>query len=359
MSNRRGWVIRLLLLLVAGASVALFVRAIVPARDSAFSIEATSDVVRVEPSCGDLLTWDLPPGWVIPDAAPLEDPAAAEVLAATAAAPVTVELAAGSSATVVREASGHWKVRLVQGSAFANCRPAPPHTLVVTAGGRRLPADPSGYTYQSVSGDRGGGPPVSSETPAQPLLGSAPPLALRLGGRVVLGQLMGEGGGWGSASQPILQGARIEVRLMAPLTNQSLSVLIEEVGPGSIVDTHACMLAEAAAPDAACAAAQPSPSAGFLYYPNGDGVMLVQVHRTAERIGVVPFGGVERPLRVTNWAIWVKSPVVQLIAAGLLLISALMQGLVAARDAWPRMAVGHVPERTSKRDPEEANTTEG
>jgi hypothetical protein len=260
---------------------------------------------------------------------------------------------------VVREASGHWKVRLNQGSAFARCRPAPPEGLVVTVGGHRLPVDPGGYTYQSVPGEGAGEYLVIADALARPMLGSAPPLALRLGGRVVLGQLMSEGGGWGSASQPILHGARIEVRLMAPLTNQSLSVLVEEVGPGSIVDTHACMMAEATMQDASCVTEWPGPSTGFMYYPNSDGVMLVQVHRTAERIGVVPFGGVERPLRVTNWAIWVKSPVVQLIAAGLLLISALLQGLIAARDAWPRSVTQSDPDQPAARGGDQTGKTEG
>ena len=146
---------------------------------------------------------------------------------------------------------------------------------------------------------------------------------------------------------------------MAPLTNQSLSVRVEEVGPGSIVDTHACMAAEEAAPDVPCATARGGLSAGFIYYPNSDGVMFVQVHRTAERIGVVPFGGDERPLRVTRWAIWVKSPIVQLIAAGLLLISALLQGLVAARDAWPRLTARREPSGTLVRDPEQTDTPKG
>lgn len=356
-----GWdrVIRPLLLLVAAASVVAFWFAISPASDSAFSIEATTDVVVVEPSCGDQLTWDLPPGWVVADNAPFEEPNAGKLPSMPLAEPVTVELAAGARAMVVREASGHWKVRLTPGSAFAGCRPAPPESLVVSVGGRRLPADPDGYTYQSVPGEGGGAASESGGAPTRPMLGSAPPLALRLCGRVVLGQLMSEGGGWGSASQPILHGARIEVRLMAPLTNQSLSVLVEEVGPGSIVDTHACMRAEATTPDASCAIKRPGPSAGFMYYPNSDGVMLVQVHRTAERIGVVPFGGVERPLRVTNWAIWVKSPVVQLIAAGLLLISALLQGLIAARDAWPRSVTQREPDPPAARVGEQTGKIEG
>ena len=66
--------------------------------------------------------------------------------------------------------------------------------------------------------------------------------------------------------------------------------------------------------------------------------MRAQVLRSAGKIGVVPYGGDERSLSVTNWAILVKSPALQLIVAALLLISALLQGWASFRDLFPRPA---------------------
>lgn len=331
MSVNRAKIFKTLAVLLAVLALGLALYAAsTTARQAVFSIAATTDVVVVEPSCGDHLTWDLPPGWVVGHNAPLEDGAGS----ATPAMPVTVELAAGARATVSREAGGFWKMRFTGGSAFRRCTPAPPSEFIVTVGGKRLPTDPDGYTYQSAFGEDPAATATSIAGAARPLTGPAPPLALRLAGRIVLGQSMSEGGGWGTASQPLLHGARVEVRLKAPLTNQSLSVLVEEIGPGSIIDTHACIADEAKDADSTCAGERAGPSAGFVYYPTINDVMFAQVHRTTERVGVVPFGGEERALRVTKWAIWVKSPVLQSIVAALLLISALLQGLMTFRKAW-------------------------
>lgn len=315
-----------LLLAIAALAVALPLSfAIAPARNSAFSIAATTDVIAVEPSCRDQLTWDLPPGWVVADGTPLDgsDPLAKP------AAPVTVELAAGARAIVIREASGYWTMRFTLDSAFRDCVPAPVNPLSVTVGGERLAADATGYLYQSSYGEDPNRTAVSSSDASRPQLGSAPPLVLRLAGRMVLGKPISEGGGWGGASQPILHSARVEVRDKAWLTNQSLSVLVEDIGSGGLIDTHACIADDAAKVTPPCVLDRPGASAGFLFYPTNDGAMFAQVHRTASRIGVVPYGGVERRLGVTNWAILVKSPVLQSIVAAVLLISALLQGWVA------------------------------
>lgn len=305
---------------------------------SAFAIAAATDVIVVEPSCGDKLTWDLPPGWVVAENAPLADSPAGDAAIAQTAMPVTVELAAGSRATVNREANGVWKMRFLQASAYRSCTPAPPSVITVTVGGKRLPADPGGYTYQSDYGEYPGGTPAPAEGTTHPLVGPAPPLALRLAGRMVLGQSMSEGGGWGGASQPLLRDARVEVLYPAPFTNQSLSVLVEDIGPGGIIDTHACMAEESASRESHCVLENRGPSAGFLYYPTSEGVMFVQVHRNTDRIGVVPFGGIERPLGVTRWAGWVKTPWVQYIAAAMLLMSALLQGWVAFLETRSRVS---------------------
>jgi hypothetical protein len=325
---------RALLVIAVLAIILLLAFAITPARNSAFSIAATTDVIVVEPSCSDQLTWDLPPGWVVADGAPLDgsDPLAQP------AALVTVKLAAGARATVTREAAGYWKMRFTLDSAFQDCQPAPPSPLSVTVGGERLPADPTGYSYQSSYGEDPNRTAVSSSDGSRPQLGPAPPLVLRLAGRMVLGQPISEGGGWGGASQPILHGARVEVRDKAWLTNQSLSVLVEDIGSGGLIDTHACIAEDAAKVTPPCVLNRPGASAGFLYYPTNDGAMFAQVHRTTSRIGVVPYGGVERQLGVTNWAILVKSPMLQSIVAALLLISALLQGWVAFQEMWSRMA---------------------
>lgn len=323
---------------LAAAFVAALVLwyAMSPAPHSAFAIAATTDVITVEPACGDKLTWDLPPGWVVGDNAPFEDAPAVGVATARHAAPVTVELAAGAAATVSREPGGFWKMHFTKGSGYGRCTPAPPSALTVTVGGERIPADPGGYTYQSTFGEDPSGAVSPAEGATRRLIGPAPPLGLRLAGRMVLGQLMSEGGGWGGASQPLLRGARVEVRHAAPLTNQSLGVLEEDISPGGIIDTHACMAAGSAAGEAACVLAHTGPSAGFLYYPTSDGVMFVQVQRNTDRIGVVPFGGVERALGVTRWAGWVKTPWLQFFAAALLLLSALLQGWVASQEIWAR-----------------------
>ncbi len=316
----------------AAAVVALIAYAIWPAANSSFSIAATTDVISVEPSCGDKLTWDLPPGWVIGDNA---SPDAADPLAA-AAAPVSVELAAGARVTVVREAAGIWKMRFTQDSAYVNCRPAPPAALIVTVDGKQLPADTDGYFYQSSHGEDPAQTAADAVDASHPLLGPAPPLALRVAGRMTIGQALGEGGGWGQANQPILLSARVEVRDKAWFTHQSLSVLVEEVSSGSIVDTHGCMAEETIGDGPRCINERSGVSAGFVYYPASDGTMFVQIQRTTSRIGVVPFGGTERDLGVTNWATWVKMPIVQSVVAAVLLISALLQGWVAWQEFLAR-----------------------
>ena len=326
-------------------SLAALVFAVSPAPDSAFSIAATTDAIVVEPGCQDQVRWDLPPGWVVAEGAPLD---AVDPLASPAA-PVTVELAAGARATVIREAAGYWKMRFTQ-DAPRRCDSAPSRALAVAVGGEEIPSDPGGYFYQSSYGEDPSRTAASAVSAERPLVGPAPPLTLRLAGRIILGQPMSEGGGWGGASQPILHGARIEVRDRAWLTNQSLSVLVEEVGSGSLVDTHACIDAEARHETEQCGLDEPSRSAGFLYYGGDDGAMRAQVHRSAGKIGVVPYGGDERSLSVTNWAILVKSPALQLIVAALLLISALLQGWASFRDLFPQLTKHRPSARQDERD---------
>jgi hypothetical protein len=308
------------------------VYALLPARNSAFSIAATTDVALVEPACQDQLTWDLPMGWVVADNAPLEDwPTSTKP-----PMPVTVELGAGGRAVLRRDASGIWKIRFTQDSGFDRCKPAPPSSLRIIVGGEQLPTDPSGYTYQSTFGEKPAETVTSIENLDRSLIGPAPPLALRIAGRVVLGQPMSEGGGWGGGSQPILHSARVEVRDKAYVTNQSLIVIAEDIGAGGLIDTHACVAEEGTDEEASCVLQQKTSATGFLQYPTGSGEVLAQVHRSTDRIGVVPFGGVERKLGATNWSILVKSPVLQSLVAALLLASALLQGVAVARDLWPK-----------------------
>ena len=325
---------RVLLLLAAVLLLLPLLYAVRPAQNSAFSIAATTDVMLIEPACQDQLTWDLPIGWVVADNAPLDDSSAST----GPPMPVTVELAAGARVVLRREARGFWKMRFTQDSGFGHCAPAPPSALRITVGGERLKSDPSGYTYQSTYGEQPSATATSADSPDRSLIGPAPPLALRVAGRVVLGQPMSEGGGWGGGSQPILHSARVEVRDKAYVTNQSLSVLVEDIGAGGLVDTHACIAEEAADRAASCVLRSDASSTGFVQYPTGGGEVLAQVHRTTDRIGVVPFGGVERELGVTNWSILVKSPVLQSLVAALLLASALLQGVAVARDLWPKFS---------------------
>ena len=323
---------RTLLVVATGLLLLPLLYAVLPAQNSAFSIAATTDVLVVEPSCQDQLTWDLPIGWVVADNAPLDDSSTATLSART----VTAELAAGARAVVTREAGGFWKIRFTQDSGFRHCDPAPANALGITVGEERVPADSSGYTYQSTFGEEPTATATSADRLQRSLIGPAPPLALRVAGRILLGRAMSEGGGWGGASQPILHAARVEVRDKAWVTNQSLSVLVEDIGAGSVIDTHACIAAESTGRNSECVLRNSGSSKGFIHYPTGGGEMFAQVHRTTDRIGVVPFGGIERALGVTNWSILVKSPVLQSFVAALLLISALLQGIAVARDLWSK-----------------------
>jgi hypothetical protein len=321
-----------------------------PPRKTAFTIRAQTDVVTVQPDCGQALTWDLPPGEV-------------RALGADAPAdlqrkigPVSIVIRAGAQAVLERRETGEWRVVVKPLDGVEICTVQSPSGA--TDGQRPVetvpPADRISVLrlkYTAANGSE-----VENESVAPSADGfayrsigdGADPPPLRLAGRVLLGSPVLEGGGWSDARAGMLRSATIEGRVRDSVGEQLSVLLREDVDPGSMIDTHACLDRHQTEQQlAACAATGGDAAVGFAA-ASSDGIVKsiqVVVHRLTKRIGVLPYGGEQRSLAVTWWTALLNNPLAQQVAAALIIVTTLLghyrelNSLLSRFLPWVRAAI--------------------
>lgn len=344
------------------------------AKDTAFALTANTDVLSVEPLCGQELIWDFelaeaaPSGTARP--AVVESPARGAGVKPSASPPqrlvgaATVRLRGGARAVLERRPNGLWRIALTRGPLHKRCTDMAPLPSVVVS--MMVPAEPD------RTGPRPAGPsaekvplrelllelPVSAEegphvlglqtmrsapTPAigapkanakakekaEPEADAKPSGAvLLLSGRVVLGDLLRPGGGWSQASSPLLREGKLEARTRDLFTDRSVTVIDEPLDAGSRVDTHACLERDEELELLACLESTPVSASGFVY-DNVDRALDVKLSVTTERIGIAQHGGGHRAVAITWWSRFISLQFVQMFAATLLLLCTLAQTLFA------------------------------
>lgn len=280
---RRSWLGGLLFLLVL---VPFGWLGIQPSPDTVFAVQARTGVVEVQPMCGRSLIWDLPRGRLTARSCDALDLASCSQVHDGA----TVTLYAGASARLEMRGDGLWGLTLglVEDPPCVEGFGEP---LRVTADAEDLAPDPAGFFYVAEAAGAGE---------------AAPPFAFPLTGRVTVGQFVEFGGGWTTVHSPTLTEGRVFGRDVAVGTGERLTLLEEELDPGSIVDTHPAEL-RGGTQDASL-----GPATGFIRSADGD--MLVQLSQQRS-VGVMPYDGVERRLEVARWKIWWASPFLQVLVS--------------------------------------------
>jgi hypothetical protein len=165
---------------------------------SSFSVQARTDVLRMQLACDETVVWDLPSGqaWALRGSAvPAGD---------RAAAPVNVTLRGGTQAWVRADPqAGGWLMRFEPSPAFA-CGPGAKDQIVVNVDHKPLAAGEGGYAYRSAPSGHA---------------------ALLLRGRVLLGAEIQFGAGLpGGVAAPLLHSGRIVVRTRDRATEQGLHI---------------------------------------------------------------------------------------------------------------------------------------
>jgi len=281
-----------------------------PSPETVFAVQARSGVLEVQPTCERSLIWDLPGGRLIARQCGADDPADCGGLHEA----VTATLSAGSSARIEMRADGRWGITFGVADR-ASCGDPAGMPVRITADYDELPPDESGYFYV-----------------AEPLLPGEPPpaFALPLAGRITIGQFVEFGGGWSDVQSPTLSGGRVFGRDVAIGTGERLTLLDEELDPGSIVDTHP---RQAGAVEPGDTAAEPV-ATGFVLSSKDDGDrhdMLVQVSQRRS-VAVIPYDGLGRRLEIPRWKVWWNSPLLQLVASIVGVLGALLGIYIASQE---------------------------
>jgi len=280
---------RLALLVGLALMLMLGVYGLAPSRGTVFAVSASTDVLEVRPGCGEKLVWDLPGGRVEPRSGVSPDD---EVACSgwNEDCHVTVTLLAGASARIELHGPQRFGIAFGQSEAPACPDPVSPPIVVSTASGT-LPADPRGYFYPS-------------DQPFGELAADVQRFAIPLAGEVTVGQDLQFGGGWQVAT-PLLRSGTIHGRDQAFWTRERITVLAEDIDPGSVVQTHA------AAGDTSAADGQ---ARGFVRF--FDDHLDVQLYRNRS-IAVHSYLGAWQRLEVPRWRVWWHSPALQTAASAL------------------------------------------
>lgn len=305
--------------LVAGAVLGVLGLAVAPyglspSPQTVFSVKARTGVVEVMPLCSRGLVWDLPRGRVLPRSCDADEPEDCGGEHDT----VTVSLLAGSSARIEMRTDGRWTIVFGVNDA-AECPGTIDAPIRVATDSADLARDEQGYFFVASSPQAGEAPPAFS---------------LPLAGRVIIGQFVEFGGGWAEVHSPTLTEGRVLGRDAAIGTGERLTLLDEEVDPGSIVDTH---LPRPEDEGSAWSADAPA-ATGFILSnigePSSDtSEMLVQLSQQRS-VGVIPYDGVGRRLEVPRWKVWWDSPLPQLAASFVGVLAGLFGLFLASRDAY-------------------------
>lgn len=340
-----------LLLLLGLATGAAFVMSTCTTRTNAFSVQAQTDVVTVEPSCGRFLTWDLGPGTIAVTnraAVPPLPGGAASAPEAAAAVPetatVTIGFGPGSKLVLERLPDDSLRAALSPSPPFEGCASRPEiveYSVQAREGSLTQLAEHRSFDHRAFKD-------LSIEFRSAPGPAAAPHLFTHpLEGRIVLGAALQHGAGWGVSSAPLLRSAELSARTRETFTGQSITVLAEKIDGGSIIDTAPCFaggpseldrgrhlkrkLREWAGLDEPgrsplCVSGMQGPAVGFVR-PHKDGGLDVIAHASADRLGVTPHQGEMRQVHVTWWAELKNSPWLLSFIAALFFLGNLGQQL--------------------------------
>ncbi len=327
---------------------------------NAFSIQAQTDLVTVEPSCGRYLPWDRGPGR-LPSTSQTAIPAppasndkrvASAQPAASAAGSVTLGFGPGTKLTLERLPDDSLRAVLEPSKLFEGCASRPEvaeYSLRTVNPRSRMETDEHREFGKERFRDLVIEFRASAPDPKESSTASTKVFTHALEGRVVLGAAVQHGGGWGASSTPILRSAELSARTREWLTGQSITVHAEKLDGGSIIDTLPCLeggpsVADrfihrwqalkvepglAPAPqETVCRMAMQAPAFGFVR-PNKDGGLDVVTHVSTDRVGVTPHQGEMRQIYVTGWAYLKNSPFWLTLFAVLFFASNLAQALTS------------------------------
>lgn len=267
--------------------------------ESNFSVSAHTEVVAVEPSCALTLNWSLAPGtltWISE-----KEPLAPARSCGNGKDGIELTLRAGSRAVVEQLEHGQWQVSVSRSPTYEKCASD-------LGGGRPVIEARAGQVDCLTT--RAEGLTYRSPKPAPDQDPRPQEFTHLLEGRIVVGAPVLDAGGW-QGSATALREARVQARIKAAVTQQSISVLDETIEAGSIIDT-----APQPGPDA--------PSARGFLRPNKDGGLTVLAHVTSRHMGVTPHAGERRDVSVSRWSQLLVSPFLQalLLAFGVVAWSA-------------------------------------
>ena len=325
-----GAVLFVVLLLLLAGIVALLAAG---THQTAFAIRAQTEVLTVQPGCGQSVTWDLPPGQVRRlDPADAEDEDEDDGVER----PVSLVLREGAQALLEIRDGRELRVLITRADEAPRCSKAG------EAGPARSPASAESSKQQPLpvsvlkigDSESVGGAAVDKALPASKVgyayrsgEGTLRRFSVRLAGRVVLGSPVLEGGGWTGSQRGMLRAATIEGRVRQWPGDQQVVLLRDDVDAGSMVDTHACLgHADGNEAISACQTNDRHPAVGFATVARTDDASLldVVVHRQAEAIGVLPYAGEQRRARVTWWTGLIHLPLAQQTVALLVLLTTLL-----------------------------------
>lgn len=299
-------------LLIAAALIVVFVLAafllIQPSKKAAFAVSATTGALTVEPQCGERLIWDLPAGRVVGRS----DRSLAKELPVRPRDPVTLTVFPG--ATVHLESTRRGLSLTVGRANHGLCRVDEIPTLYeLTDNHEPVPYDAVGIGYS---------PSPQPENLSQ--TSEPPTLSLLLSGRVILGGVVRQGGGWSGQHEGILESGTIEGRVVPWFQDdERITEKIDTLDQGSLVDTHPCLetgnerstslrrLPALVGGVVADCPNPPMPAIGFLR-TLPDGLLSVQLYARRE-IGTRVFGGEPRVLHIRqSTAAWYSEKLIAL-----------------------------------------------
>lgn len=290
--------------------------------ESNFSVSAHTEVVAVEPSCALTLNWTLAAGslsWIRHDGAEAASPACQPLELGKDSIELT--LRAGARAVMEQVEHGQWQVSVTRSDTFAACSS--------DAGGGR-PVFEASFGACRLFARRTTGQATGND--GCTCIGEADGLTWRSGkpgpdprpqefthlleGRIVVGAPVLDTGGW-MGTTTALREARIQARIKAAVTQQSISVLDEAIEPGSIIDTTPSPGPEA-------------PSARGFVRPHPDGGLNVLAHVTSRHVGVTPHAGERRDVSVSRWSQLLVSPFLQALLVAFGVVAWAAQALINA-----------------------------
>jgi hypothetical protein len=287
------------------------------APNAAFAIDADTGVLTIEPLCGERLVWDLPHGRVllrspVPRAAEADDGRTGGV---------TLVLLPGSRARLESAEPGRLRIAVSHADEMhAACTQGAGPFYEVTVGDELLPPDSVGVSYGAMPGD-----PAADG-----------PLALPLSGRVVLGDLVPLGAGWGPRPAGLLESAAVDLRVKPWLDSNRITLREERVERGGLLDTHACLAPRAAGDP--CLTAATKPAIGFLRV-RPEGGMDVQLYSTGA-LGAQSLGGDQYVIEIPRLTAAFQSSALKSVFSVLIAVIGLYQGCKAMlRDSvtfWKR-----------------------